>query len=110
MLIPSQQITPLTVTFYAGVSTTNSRGAVERTWPGPGVVLAAEIKPYRSHRDEFHDVPEGIRLFALTLVADPGISVDDHIVWGAQTLTTFGPAVDVSGLGVAFQVWCQEVS
>ncbi len=110
MLPPSQQVTSQVVTFYAGVSATNSRGAVVRTWPGPGVDFSAEVKPFRARRGEFHDVPEGIQLVAFTLTADPGVKVDDHFVWQGRTLSAFGPALDAAGRGVAFQVYCQEIS
>ncbi len=98
------------MTFYAGVSTTNSRGAVVRTWPGPGVDFLAAVHPYRPHRREFHDVPEGLSVFELTLSADPGCKVDDRFIWGTHTLTALGPSADVSAAGAAFKVYCQEVS
>jgi hypothetical protein len=90
--------------------TVNSRGDVQPTDgpPGPETPAYVELATTQAVRSEGHQVPEGAQVYAVFTRSDPGLRVDDTIVWGALTLSVLARP-SYQGGGVVWRTWCLDI-
>lgn len=70
----------------------------------------ASVQPMRADRKAAHGMSVGKTGYTVYFAADPGVRVDDAIVWSGKTLAVLGSARDEAGRGVAWAVDCIEVT
>lgn len=90
--------------------TVNGRGDVLPADGPPGDERPAyvELSTEKAARSEGHMVPEGAQVYAVFTQGDPGLRVDDTIVWGAFTLSVLARP-SYQGGGAVWRTWCVDV-
>lgn len=90
------------------MSWTNAGGTRKKSVLGEAQTTAI-VSRMSADRQVLYGVEEGVMLRTAYFSADPGVRVDDRIIWQGRTLVVLAPADDQAGQGAIYAVDCKEI-